>query len=47
MIHLNVPNLLQLYEKIHFRVKKKMQQTVKTMQFLTNAINMKFLHFFS
>ena len=45
LIHLNVPNLLQFYEKIHFRV-KKMQKTVKTMHLSNKCINMIFLHFF-
>ena len=37
IIHLNVPNLLQFYEKIPFRV-KKVQKTVKSMH-LSNKCN--------
>ena len=37
VIHLNVPNLLQFYEKMYIRV-KKMQKTVKTIQ-LSNKCN--------
>jgi len=37
VIHLNVPNLLQFYEKMYYRV-KKMQKTVKTIQ-LSNKCN--------
>ena len=44
-IHLNVPNLLQFYEKIHFRV-KKMQITVKTMHLSSKCNKYEFLNFF-
>ena len=37
IIHLNVPNLLQFYEKIPFEV-KKVQKTVKSM-YLSNKCN--------
>ena len=46
LIHLNVPNLLQFYEKMHFRV-KKMQKTVKTMQLFYKCNKYEFFAFYS
>ena len=45
VIHLNVPNLLQFYEKMHFRV-KKMQKTVKTIQLSKKCNKYEFFAFF-
>ena len=46
VIHLNVPNLLQFYEKIPFRV-KKMQKTLKTMHLSNKCNKYEFIAFFS
>ena len=46
VIHLNVPNLLQFYEKMHFRVKKT-QKTVKTIQLSNKCNKFEFFAFFS
>ena len=45
VIHLNIPNLLEFYEKMHFRVKKT-QKTVKTIQLSNKCSKFEFLHFF-
>ena len=45
VIQLNVPNLLQFYEKMHFRVKKT-QKTVKTIQLSSKCNKFEFFAFF-